>query len=68
MQTKTVGGLGIVDLLAFNRALRIRWKWYRWADQSKPWTRMNIQLTTTELALFRACTQIMIGNGKLTSF
>jgi hypothetical protein len=66
-----MGGLGILDLLNFNCALRIRWKWFKWADQSKPWTCMNVQLTTTELALFRACIRacitIIVGNGKTTS-
>jgi hypothetical protein len=65
---KRLGGLGILDLLVFNRALRLRWLWFKWADQSKPWTGMNIQLTPTEIALCRACTRIIIGNGQQKSF
>jgi mannosylglycoprotein endo-beta-mannosidase len=65
---KKFGGLGILDLLAFNRALRIRWNWFRWVDQSKPWQGLNMQLTPARMALFRACTKITIGNGKLTHF
>jgi hypothetical protein len=65
---KMLGGLGILDLLAFNIALRLRWNWFRWVDPSKSWHGLNIQLTPTELALFRACTKTTIGNGVTTSF
>lgn len=65
---KRLGGLGILDLAAFNRALRLRWRWFRWADQSKPWHAMALQLNKTEEDLFRACLVILIGDGQTTSF
>jgi hypothetical protein len=30
------GGLGILDLKRFSRALRIRWLWYQWKTSEKP--------------------------------
>jgi hypothetical protein len=31
------GGLGIIDLDAFSRVLRIRWLWFRWSNPERPW-------------------------------
>jgi hypothetical protein len=31
-----LGGLGIHDLNRFRRALRQRWFWYHWTEDSKP--------------------------------
>jgi hypothetical protein len=67
-RAKHLGGLGIKDLACFNRALRLRWLWLKWKDPTKPWTTMNIQLTTAEQALFKLCTEITIGNGNKTKF
>jgi hypothetical protein len=49
---KTLGGLGIKDLGAFNQALRLRWIWHRWATPSKSWTGLHIAMTGMEEALF----------------
>ena len=36
--TPTVnGGLGIIELDKFSRALRLRWLWYSWDDTARPW-------------------------------
>jgi hypothetical protein len=34
---KELGGLGILDLDKFSRALRLRWLWYKWTAPDKPW-------------------------------
>jgi hypothetical protein len=39
---KELGGLGILDLNRFSIALRRRWFWYRWIDESKSWQGMMI--------------------------
>jgi hypothetical protein len=65
---KKLGGLGVLDLARFNRALRLRWRWYQWRDRRKPWANMDIKLSNMEQELFRACTIITINNGMGTSF
>ncbi|CAN6230203.1 unnamed protein product [Urochloa humidicola] len=65
---KALGGLGVKDLACFNRALRLRWPWFKWKEPSKPWAAMNIKLTGDELALFRLCTTVQIGDGNTASF
>lgn len=68
MRQKALGGLGIKDLSTFNRALRLRWIWHRWASPEKPWTGMPITLNSSEEALYRACTTIQLGNGAKSKF
>ncbi|KAF8701016.1 hypothetical protein HU200_033908 [Digitaria exilis] len=65
---KRLGGLGIHDLTAFNRALCLRWQWLQWKDPTRPWSALNILSTPTEVQLFRACTLISLGNGQRASF
>lgn len=65
---RQLGGLGVLDLQTFNRALRIRWQWLKWKDTNKPWSEMAIQHTPTELELFRTCTTILLGNGQRAAF
>ncbi|KAJ1275856.1 hypothetical protein BS78_05G167800 [Paspalum vaginatum] len=64
---KNLGGLGILDLERFSRALRLRWLWFQWTDQSKPWA-STPPCDSTDAALFRASTVITIGNGLSTQF
>jgi hypothetical protein len=65
---KKLGGLGVLDLARFNRALRLRWRRYQWRDHRKSWANMDIKLSNMEQELFRACTTITVNNGKSTSF
>jgi hypothetical protein len=34
---KDVGGLGVLDLELFSRALRLRWLWFQFVDPDRPW-------------------------------
>jgi hypothetical protein len=65
---KDLGGLGIHELNRFGRALRQRWLWYRWMDDSKPWQGMALPCDAQDWALFQASTEIKLGNGKKPSF
>jgi mannosylglycoprotein endo-beta-mannosidase len=67
-RAKRMGGLGIKELASFNRALRLRWPWFKWTDPTKPWSDMDIRLTEGERELFKLCTTITIGNGERTRF
>jgi hypothetical protein len=58
---KSMGGLGILDLIKFNRALRLRWVWN---NRSKPWSGMHIDMNTVETALFDTCTTLVLGMAK----
>jgi hypothetical protein len=53
---KDLGGLGIYDLNRFGRALRQRWFWYHWTDDSKPWQSMLLPCDNQDQALFQAST------------
>jgi hypothetical protein len=65
---KVKGGLDILDLKKFNRALRLRWHGLKWKDPHKPWSSMPVCLNDTETALFRACISIVVGNDKQINF
>ena len=34
---KNKGGLGILDLELFSRALHLRWLWFAWKEPDRPW-------------------------------
>ncbi|CAM0901775.1 unnamed protein product [Alopecurus aequalis] len=63
-----VGGLGIKDLKAFNRALRLRWLWIIWGDEERPWDGTEVPCDTIDRDLFAACTQVSLGNGNRCRF
>lgn len=65
---KELGGRGILDLEKFTSALRLRWLWLRWQDQSRPWEAMESPCNEKDIYLSQACTQISIGNGRKISF
>jgi hypothetical protein len=48
------GGLGILDLERLARALRLRWYWYKWKDNGRPWSSLDIPTDNTDRALFNA--------------
>lgn len=65
---KSLGGLGVIDLKRFGRALRLRWKWLEWRDQDRPWIGSPIPCDKDDLALFAAATNISIGAGTRVKF
>ena len=65
---KELGGLGILNLEKFARALRLRWLWHSWVSPDKPWASTELPCDETDRLLFAACTTIRIGNGRKASF
>jgi hypothetical protein len=61
---KDKGGLGILNLRKFVSALRLRWFWHEWKDETKPWVGFGNPCTPHEKDLFAAATAVTIGNGK----
>jgi hypothetical protein len=65
---KNRGGLGILDLERFARALRLRWLWLRWTVKEKAWAGMPLPCDKVDVDLFNASTIVTIGNGKMADF
>lgn len=65
---KKLGGLGVLDIKRFGRALRLRWQWYAWTDKGRPWSGSEIPCDQDDLALFSASTLVSVGNGLDANF
>jgi hypothetical protein len=65
---KRLGGLGILDLELFGRALRLRWLWYQWTEPDRSWVGTEVPCNDADRQLFRASTQVTVGNGKRALF
>ena len=63
-----LGGLGVIDLTKFARALRLRWLWFEWKDPSKMWVGLDNPCDKMDRALFYASSHIIIGNGARAPF
>lgn len=62
------GGLGILNLENFARALRIRWLWQEWKAPERTWIGRDNPCDNTEKTLFAAATTITVGDGETASF
>ena len=62
------GGLGILDLERFSRALRLRWLWIAWTDPERPWVGTEPPCSSIDKALFTAATTVTIGDGAKALF
>jgi hypothetical protein len=65
---KVKGGLGILDLERFARALRLRWLWFQWRHKERAWAKMEIPCDSKDRDLFAASTLVTIGDGNTASF
>lgn len=65
---KKLGGLGVLDLEMFSRALRLRWLWFQWTESDRPWVGGAIPVNEVDKQLFRACTRVQLGNGNTAQF
>lgn len=65
---KKFGGLGVLDLELFSRALRLRWMWYAWTDPERPWVGSEVPCNEVDKKLFRLCTVVNLGDGNKAKF
>lgn len=56
------------DLDRFGRALRLRWLWQDWVDDSKPWQGSELPYSDMDHLLFNASIQITLGDGAKSCF
>jgi len=68
MRPKTFGGLGILDLDLFSRALRLRWLWFQWTSPDRPWVGTEPPVNAVDRQLFRVSTVVTVGDGATASF
>ena len=62
------GGLSIIDLDRFSRALRLRWLWFSWTNPEWAWHGTELPVDSEDLALFSAATRVTVRNGQKASF
>jgi hypothetical protein len=62
------GGLGLIDLEKFSRALRLRWLWFHWTNPERPWNGTELPIDSTDLGLFSAATIVTVRNGRKAYF
>jgi hypothetical protein len=62
------GGLGILHLGKFARALRLRWLWKEWEGEGRAMNNPDIPCHTTDRLLVAAATSITVGDGLTASF
>lgn len=65
---KNLGGLGILELGAFSRALRLRWLWFEWTKIDRSWVGSETPCDEVDKQLFRASTVVTLGNGNKARF
>jgi hypothetical protein len=65
---KRIGGLDVLDLERFNKALRLCWPWLLWTDNNKPWHHLPPSSSSAKTALFRTCIEIHLGDGQEIRF
>lgn len=63
-----MGGLGVLDLDKFARALRLRWLWFEWECPDKPWVGTTPPCDELDEQIFAAATKVTIGNGRKAKF
>lgn len=65
---RKLDGLGIKVIGKFNRALRLRWLWFAWDQNDRPWKGILKCQDATERQLFFVSTEMTVGDGRKTPF
>jgi hypothetical protein len=67
-RSKKLGGLGLLNLESFGRAMRLRWPWLQWTDPGRPWVGSKLPCDDKDMSLFYASTKITLGDGNKALF
>jgi len=62
------GGLGILNMEKFARALRTRWLWHEWNSEDKAWIGLGNPCDETDRLFFAVATSITLGDGMKADF
>jgi hypothetical protein len=65
---KKLGGIGILHMEKFARALRLRWPWLEWKEPDKIWKGSGNPCSMEDMEVFYASTTITLGNGHKAPF
>jgi hypothetical protein len=65
---KDFGGLGVFNLDRFGRALRLRWLWQEWVEESKSWFGSELPCSDVDRLLFNSSIKITLDNGAKAHF
>jgi hypothetical protein len=63
-----MGGLGILNLDKFGKALRARWNWHEWTDPGRAWVGLGNPCNKEDMSLFYNSINLSIGDGKTAKF
>jgi hypothetical protein len=64
LHSKRIGRIRFLDIERLARALRLRWYWFQWKNEDRPWTGLDIPCDKSDKDLFNASTVVVVGNGK----
>jgi hypothetical protein len=65
---KELGGMRVLHLDKFARALQLRWLWQEWNTPDKAWVGMEVHCDEMDMLLFAKCTLITLGDGNKSYF
>ena len=63
-----LGGLGILNIDKFASALRQRWLWLEWVDDTKPWIGLGNPCNNDDKEIFAAAMVVSVDNGEKAKF
>jgi hypothetical protein len=65
---KDLGAPGVLDLEQLARALRLRWCWFQWKHEDRPWNGLDIPCDKYDMELFHASMVVRVSDGKKAKF
>jgi hypothetical protein len=65
---KRLGGLRVLDLDLFSRALHLQWLWYQWTNPDRPHIGTEVLCNALDKQLFRISTTVALRDGNKARF